>query len=98
MLLASLFLRPLQQPHRLCPRATSPLASEDAGWNFVEAKRGLPEVPPLLVDAVQSPFGAPLFIGTPQTQPVADAEAYAQLQRAQVIQARNRRWPPLCTL
>jgi len=51
MLLASLFLRPLQQPHRLCPRATSPLASEDAGWNFVEAKRGLPEVPPILAAA-----------------------------------------------
>ena len=42
------------------------------------------QVPPLLVEAVQSPFGAPLFLGAPQAQPVADPAAYEQLQRAQV--------------
>ena len=82
MLAGLVVLAPLSPPLGLRPRAWPPLAC-DGGWNFVEAKRGLPEVPPLLADAVQSPFGAPLFIGAPQTQPVADSDAYEQLLRAQ---------------
>ena len=82
MLAGLVVLAPLSPPLGLRPRAWPPLACE-GGWNFVEAKRGLPEVPPLLADAVQSPFGAPLFIGAPQTQPVADSDAYEQLLRAQ---------------
>ena len=82
MLAGLVVLAPLSPPLGLRPRAWPTLAC-DGGWNFVEAKRGLPEVPPLLADAVQSPFGAPLFIGAPQTQPVADSDAYEQLLRAQ---------------
>ena len=82
MLAGLVVLAPLSPPLGLRPRAWPPLAC-DGGWNFVEAKRGLPEVPPLLADAVQSPFGAPLFIGAPQAQPVADSDAYEQLLRAQ---------------
>ena len=82
MLAGLVVLAPLTPPLGLRPRAWPPLAC-DGGWNFVEAKRGLPEVPPLLADAVQSPFGAPLFIGAPQAQPVADSDAYEQLLRAQ---------------
>jgi len=82
MLAGLVVLAPLSPPLGLRPRAWPPLACE-GGWNFVEAKRGLPEVPPLLADAVQSPFGAPLFIGAPQAQPVADSDAYEQLLRAQ---------------
>ena len=82
MLAGLVVLAPLSPPLGLRPRAWPPHAC-DGGWNFVEAKRGLPEVPPLLADAVQSPFGAPLFIGAPQAQPVADSDAYEQLLRAQ---------------
>ena len=82
MLARLVVLAPISPPLGLRPRAWPPHAC-DGGWNFVEAKRGLPEVPPLLADAVQSPFGAPLFIGAPQAQPVADSDAYEQLLRAQ---------------
>lgn len=81
MLAGLVVLAPRSPPLGLRPRAWPPLAC-DGGWNFVEAKRGLPEIPPLLADAVQSPFGAPLFIGAPQAQPVADSDAYEQLLRA----------------
>ena len=50
MLAGLVLLPPLSRPLRLRPRAWPPLACED-GWNFVEAKRGLPEVPPILADA-----------------------------------------------
>ena len=50
MLAGLVLLRPLSQPLHLRPRAWPPLACDD-GWNFVEAKRGLPEVPPILAAA-----------------------------------------------
>ena len=51
-------------------------------WAFVDVKSALPELPPLVVDAVQSPFGAPLFIGSPRTMRIADGAALALLDRA----------------
>lgn len=63
------------------PRAPS-LRACDNGWAFVDAKNaGLPDLPPLVVDAVQSPFGAPLFLGQPRTLRIADAAALALLER-----------------
>ena len=80
--LAQTALLPLLLP----PPSRGPsLRACDDGWNFVEVRKaGWPEPPPLVVDAVQSPFGTPLFIGPPQEQPVLpEPEAYEALARAE---------------